>query len=527
IVWEIMSVSSFLLVMFDYTRFATLKAGMNYLVQAHIGVTFLSLGFIWVWIAEGAFDFVAIGSFMEKGNALWLFILFFIGFGIKAGFIPLHTWLPHAHPAAPAHVSGIMSGVMVAMGIYGLLRVTTYLTTNLSLIGGSVLVISAATAFYGVISAAIHRDYKRILAFSTIENIGIIGMGIGIGLIGKQMGEHTLLFLGFGAALLHALNHSLYKPLMFYSSGNLYHLTNTRNIEQLGGLIRKIPFTGFFFLCGSLAIAGLPPFNGFVSKFLLFSGFLAGMNIESFQLNIFMIAGVLTLALVGGISTLAFTKSFSVIFLGTPRRPLKYQPPERFNTGHLPLFILLFLMLLIGLSPGVTLTTLGHIVYLWDNSLPQNAIALTLSAPLSGIGLASLFVILLTGFVYTIRTLAVSNRVIQTTPTWACGYAARNRRMQYTGKAFSKSLAKLFAFITNEEKKYTEIPPTTIFPPNRSYESSYAEYFEKHFINKACHQLLNLMNRFSFIHNGRVQYYILYGFIFMLILIVATFSNIL
>lgn len=528
VAWEIMSLSSFLLVMFDHARFNTLKAGINYLVQMHIGVALLTIAFIWVSMSEGSFDFGVIGTFLNKPDSVWLFLLFFIGFGIKAGFIPLHTWLPHAHPAAPSHVSGVMSGVMVKMGIYGILRMTTYLTTDLVIIGAGILVLSVLTAFYGILSGAIHRDYKRMLAFCTIENIGIIGMGIGLGLIGKGIGNQDLMFIGFSAALLHTLNHALYKSLLFFAAGNLYQLTHTRNMEHLGGLIKKLPFTAFFFLCGALAISGLPPFNGFVSKFLLFTGLIEGIRVESFQFNILMIGGITGLAFVGGISLLTFTKSFSIIFLGSRRTKHELPRDEALSYGHLPFFIILFLMLMIGIFPSLILMPIQRIVHVFDTTLPLNHAVATLIPIVSTIGTASLLLILIAGSVYLVRSMIVSKRpTTSASPTWGCGYPAPNVRMQYTGKSFSKTLAKLFAFITSEQKKYPEIKHNAVFPANRTYQSSYAEFFEKNMINRISNQLLNFMNYFSFIHNGQVQLYILYGFIFMLILIVATFTNVL
>ena len=246
VAWEIMSISSFVLIMFDHSRIKILAAGINYLVQMHIGVACLTIAFIWISTSEGSYDFTVVPAFFSKPDALWVYLLLFIGFGIKAGFIPLHTWLPHAHPAAPSHVSGVMSGVIVKMGIYGIIRMISYLNTELVLIGEIIIIISVATAFYGILNAAVHRDYKRMLAFCTIENIGIIGMGVGIGLIGKGIGEHEIMFLGFSAALLHTLNHSLYKSLLFFAAGNIYQLSHTRNMEHLGGVIKSIPWTAFF-----------------------------------------------------------------------------------------------------------------------------------------------------------------------------------------------------------------------------------------------------------------------------------------
>ncbi|MBA4055374.1 MAG: hypothetical protein C0490_11730 [Marivirga sp.] len=352
-------------------------------------------------------------------------------------------------------------------------------------------------------------------------------MGIGIGLIGKGIGEPEIMFLGFAASLLHTLNHSLYKSLLFFVSGNIYQLTHIRNMEHLGGLIKSIPISAFFFLSGSLAIGGLPPFNGFISKFLLYSSLIEGIKVESFQLNIIMIGCITGLAIVGGISVLTFTKSFSVIFLGAPRSKHKHHSSETLSLSHLPFFIALLSMLTIGLFPSQIMVPIQRIVYVIAPELPVTNTFATINPIVSDVGAASMLLILLIASVSLIRNKISTNKATFFSPTWGCGYTAPNSRMQYTGKSFSKTLAKLFAFITGEQKKYSEIERNDIFPSGRSYQSSYAEFFEKNLINKISNQLLHFMNYFSFIHNGQVQMYVLYGFIFILVSIMATFLNIL
>jgi hydrogenase-4 component B len=527
VMWEIMTVSSLILVMFDHSRVRVITAGINYLVQMHVGVACLTIAFIWISTSQGSYDFSIIPSFFDKTDALWVYLLFFIGFGVKAGFIPLHSWLPHAHPAAPSHVSGVMSGVIVKMGVYGIVRMITYVNTGLVIIGEIILIISVCTAFYGILNAAIHRDYKRMLAFCTIENIGIVGMGLGIGMIGKGIGETQIMFLGFSAALLHILNHSLYKSLLFFAAGNIYRLSHTRNMELLGGVIKSIPWTAFFFLCGALAISGLPPFNGFVSKFLLFSSLVEGIKIESFQLNVITIVCLTGLAIVGGMSILTFTKSFGVIFLGSPRIKQKRHEKEVISLAHLPFFIILFLMLLIGISPSTIMFPIQRIVQVFDHTSHLVGPFVAIHPIVSSIGTASLLLILLIGTVYVLRSKISGKKIARSSSTWGCGYTASNIKMQYTGKSFTKTLAKLFGTIVSEQKNYSEIGKHEVFPTGRSYQSNYAEFFEKNIINKVANQILHFMNYFTFIHNGQVQMYVLYGLIFVMILIMATIFNIL
>ena len=336
-----MSISSFLLVIFEHQNKNTIQAGINYFVQMHIGVLFLTAAFIWVYFSTGSFEFSAISKFFSSHSNLWLFLLFFAGFGIKAGFIPLHSWLPQAHPAAPSHISGIMSGVIVKLGIYGILRVVFLLNHDYTVLGEIIIIVSILTGLYGILNASVHRDFKKMLAYCTIENIGIIGIGIGLGLLGMGNGNTLLIVLGFAGALLHTLNHSLFKSLLFFTAGSVYQQTHTRDMEKLGGLIHKMPQSAILFLIGGMAIGGLPPFNGFVSEFILYSAILLGIKsigISYITLLIFSLAG---LALIGGISMLTFTKSFGTIFLGSPRTQLHHQPQEVTIGMRLPQYFIL------------------------------------------------------------------------------------------------------------------------------------------------------------------------------------------
>ena len=523
--WEIMSISSLLLLMFERSKQEVLTAGVNYLIQMHIGAALLTIAFLWVYHAEGSFDFNDIGRFFADHSSQWVFLIFFLGFGIKAGFIPLHTWLPHAHPAAPSHISGVMSGVIVKLGIYGILRVITYLHSGLLQTGESILILSLLTAFYGILNAAVHRDFKRMLAYCTIENIGIIGMGIGIGLIGKATGNSLICFLGFAAALLHTLNHSLYKSLLFFAAGNLYQQTHTRNMEQLGGLIKKMPVTAFFFLCGSLAICAVPPFNGFISEFLIYFGLVEGIKSTNVQFNLLMILSIASLALVGGISIFTFSKSFGTIFLGTARKSPTHQPKEVVKIMQIPLFIILLLMMLIAIFPDLILTSVTPVVKVFDTSWQSGKSIDILSPVLRKTGNISLLFIGLTALVYFIRVKILKDRTQPFLATWGCGYSSPTTRMQYTGRSFAKSLAKLFGYLTIEKKKYHEIESTHIFPSIRSYQSTYTEFIETRIIDRINTRLVGFMNYFTFIHKGQTQRYILYGLFFIISLFAVTFFN--
>ncbi|MEO8415910.1 MAG: proton-conducting transporter membrane subunit [Ginsengibacter sp.] len=524
IVWELMSISSFVLVIFEHQKKATLKAGINYLVQMHIGVLFLSASFIWVYYAEGSFEFLAIEKYFSSHPNPWLFVLFFVGFGIKAGFIPLHTWLPQAHPAAPSHISGVMSGVIVKLGIYGIFRIIFFLKRDYTFIGEMIIVLSVLTGLSGILNAAVHRDFKKMLAYCTIENIGIIGIGLGIGLMGIGTGNAIMIILGFGGALLHTLNHSLFKSLLFFSAGSVYQQTHTRDMEKLGGLIRDMPQTAILFLAGGMAIGGLPPFNGFVSEFLIYSGILIGIksiSILYISLMIFTLAG---LALIGGISMLTFAKSFGTIFLGNPRTHLNQQPQEVSFGMRLPQYFILLIMLSIGLFPQFYFSVVNEIVLqaVPVASSAGNLIPSSLLNSISAIGKYSMLFILLLVLIYAIRKSVSRKRPVATGLTWGCGYAAPTTQMQYTGKSFAKSLGKLLNFIILEKKKYKEISAEEIFPSARKHSSHYNDFFVTKVFNGIVDRLLYSMNYFQFIQNGKIQMYILYGVFFIVLVFLGT-----
>lgn len=524
IVWELMSISSFLLVIFDHQHKATLQAGINYLVQMHIGVLFLAAAFIWVYFSEGSFEFSAIEFFFISHPNIWLFLLFFIGFGIKAGFIPLHTWLARAHPAAPSHISGVMSGVIVKLGIYGIFRIVFLMKQDYTIIGEIVLGLSVVTGLYGILNAAVHRDFKKMLAYCTIENIGIIGMGIGLGLIGTGNGNVALIILGFGGALLHVLNHSLFKSLLFFAAGSVYQQTHTRDMEKLGGLMNRMPQTAFLFLMGALAIAGFPPLNGFVSEFILYNGFLNGLKLTGISLNVLMISSLAGLALIGGISVLTFSKSFGTIFLGNPRTHLNEDPKEVALSMRIPQYCIIAIMLSIGLFPQFYFSIINDIVYECapTASTQHTPFIAPFLGSLSAIGKFSLLFTLLLFVVYRIRKSFTRQSIGNMAGTWGCGYPAPNTRMQYTGKSFSKSLGKLLSFVLMEKKKYKEIASGEIFPATRKHSSNYSDFFETILINPVVDRLIYAMNYFRFIQNGRLQMYMLYGIFFIVLIFLGT-----
>ncbi|MBA4055373.1 MAG: hypothetical protein C0490_11725, partial [Marivirga sp.] len=366
--WELMAISAFLLVIFEHGKIETLKAGINYLVQSHICIVFLTIGFIWVSSKTGSYDFKAVSTYSAStipALSFLLFTCFFIAFALKAGFVPFHTWLPYAHPAAPAHVSGVMSGVIIKLGIFGIMRMLLLIKENHLLIGYVILIFSFITGIYGVMLAIIQHNLKKLLAYHSIENIGIIGMGIGLGAIGLGLDKPYIVFAGFAGALLHTFNHSLFKSLLFYASGTVYQATHTMDIEKLGGLIKKIPQTATLFLIASFAISGLPPLNGFISEFLIYSGLFNGIHSDQLIHTLIIITAIFSLSVIGGLAMLCFTKAFSVVFLGKERHPFRHPIHEGDVFKLFPKYIIVLFIMAIGVFPQLFISVVVQPVSLF------------------------------------------------------------------------------------------------------------------------------------------------------------------
>jgi hydrogenase-4 component B len=518
LLWELMALSVFILIIFEHEKPDTLKAGINYLVQSHISIVFIMLGIIYVAYKTGSYGFDAILDFTNHQTTLAgtaLFLCFFIGFAIKAGFVPFHTWLPYAHPAAPSHVSGIMSGVLIKIGIYGILRMLLLIKTDYTTIGYIILFISTFTGIYGVMLATIQHNLKKLLAYHSIENIGIIGMGIGLGCIGLGATNKWMAILGFSGALLHTLNHSLFKSLLFYSAGNIYQSTHTVDIERLGGIIKRMPHTAILFLIAAIAICGLPPLNGFISEFLIFGGlynWLYSASLVSLVTIVFTLCG---LVLIGGLALLCFTKAFSIVFLGNPRNII---PDEIKETGFrqlLPMYLIVTLMIAIGLFPSFFLEALQRPVNLYTHNIVFNLNLIKVGAidSLQVINWLFLgFFILVVG-VIGLRKYLSRNKVIETGPTWGCGYRPAGSKLQYTASSFTRSYSKLAKPLLDIEKKEVEI--AEVFPMGKHYETDPYDKIERKFIDKPLKWLNKISDMFLFLQNGHLQRYILYGIIFI------------
>jgi len=524
VAWEIMSVASFLLVIFENEKPEVLKAGINYLVQMHIGALFLIVAFILVYNETGSTSWDALALYFSKHNNIIIFLLFFVGFGIKAGFVPFHTWLPHAHPAAPTHVSGIMSGVMIKMGIYGILRMLLYVQSDFLTIGIIILVISVISGIAGVGTAIIQHDLKKLLAYHSIENIGIIGIGIGTGLIGIATKNNTIAILGFGGGILHVLNHSLFKSLLFYSTGSVYLNTHTREIDKLGGLIKKMPHTAILFLVASTAICGLPPFNGFVSEFYIYNGFAESMISSSIGLKIVMMFSMLSLVVIGGLAIFCFTKAFGIVFLGTARH---------INTEHVhemkwytlfPQYVILAVIVSIGVYPGLISGLFFGIAGLYIHPMP--VITTTSVINTTYISHFTLLFIGITLLMLLVKKLFMRNKVIEYKPTWGCAYTGNAEKMQYTASSYAENYSHDMDKLLNQKTHYKAIPDNDIFPKERTYKTHSESRIEEKFFIRLSGFIQKIFNRLAFVQTGQTQHYIMYMFVLLIVLILLTIFSV-
>jgi formate hydrogenlyase subunit 3/multisubunit Na+/H+ antiporter MnhD subunit len=515
--WEIMAITCFLMIIFEHEKIGTLKAGINYLIQSHLCIVFLMIGFIWVSSNTGSYDFNAIGSYSAAVISPMSFLLFgcfFIGFAFKAGFIPFHTWLPYAHPAAPAHVSGIMSAVIIKLGIFGILRMILLIKENHLLIGYTIFIVSFITGVYGVMLAIIQHNLKKLLAYHSIENIGIIGMGIGIGTIGIGLSNQQLAFAGFGGALLHTFNHSLFKSLLFYCAGTVYALTHTLNLEKLGGLIKQIPQTATLFLIGSLAISGLPPFNGFISEFLIYSGLFNDLGSNSLVHTVIVISGIFSLVIIGGLAALCFTKAFSIVFLGVSRQVVKGSLDLGIS-WLLPKYVIVAFIIIIGLMPQLFIPLIIKPVSLFAPEIGLNLIPLAFTDTLSFVSQAAWYLILMSAIVLIIRRVITASHPTSQGPSWACGYTAISPRLQYTANSFVRSYRKLIrpVLVMNKKEEMVE----GVFPRTAHIQTHPYDKIELLLIDLPTRHIRAFMGRFRILQNGSVQFYVLYGVVFILI----------
>jgi hydrogenase-4 component B len=465
--WEFMSLASWALVMAHHREAGTARAGYIYLLMASFGTLALLLAFGLLAGPAGGYGFAAIRAAQHTPYvATLVLILMLLGAGSKAGLVPLHVWLPLAHPAAPSHVSALMSGVMTKVAIYGFIRVIFDLLGQPSWSASVVvLFLGGITAVMGILYAMMERDLKRLLAYSTIENVGIIFVSLGLALAFQANGLKLAAALAFTAALFHVLNHSLFKSLLFFGAGAVLTSTGERDMEKLGSLIHRMPFTSFAFLVGCVAISALPPFNGFVSEWLIFQAVLQSPELPQWALKIMVPAVGATLALAAALAGACFVKAFGVTFLGRARSPAAEAAHEVDRYSLSAMFILATLCLLAGILPGLVIDALAPItVEILGGAMPIQANEPWLSivpiaesrSSYNGLLVMVFITISASSAVYFIHRFA--SHALRRGPAWGCGFSDPTPAAQYSAGGFAQPIRRVFGTAVFRARDYVEMP---------------------------------------------------------------------
>jgi hydrogenase-4 component B len=465
--WEFMSLASWALVMAHHREAGTARAGYIYLLMASFGTLALLLAFGLLAGPAGGYGFAAIRAAQHTPYvATLVLILMLLGAGSKAGLVPLHVWLPLAHPAAPSHVSALMSGVMTKVAIYGFIRVIFDLLGQPSWSASVVvLFLGGITAVMGILYAMMERDLKRLLAYSTIENVGIIFVSLGLALAFQANGLKLAAALAFTAALFHVLNHSFFKSLLFFGAGAVLTSTGERDMEKLGGLIHRMPFTSFAFLVGCVAISALPPFNGFVSEWLIFQAVLQSPELPQWALKIMVPAVGATLALAAALAGACFVKAFGVTFLGRARSPAAEAAHEVDRYSLSAMFILATLCLLAGILPGLVIDALAPItVEILGGAMPIQANEPWLSivpiaesrSSYNGLLVMVFITISASSAVYFIHRFA--SHALRRGPAWGCGFSDPTPAAQYSAGGFAQPIRRVFGTAVFRARDYVEMP---------------------------------------------------------------------
>jgi hydrogenase-4 component B len=498
--WEVMALAAFLLIGTEHEKPEVQRASWVYLMCTHTGTLMLFAAIALLAHRTGSFLWLPHRGLPATTVDSAIVVLALLGFGFKAGFAPLHFWLPEAHAWAPSHVSAILSGVMLKAGIYGIMRFSTLVPTTPAFLGGLVLSMGALTALYGVLNALAQRDYKRLLAYSSIENIGVIGIGLGLGWTGQAYHEPWLMALGFGGAIFHVWNHSIFKGLLFFGAGSLLHGTGTRQIEALGGLAKRMPRTALVIFPGVLAVAALPPFNAFLSEWFLYRGL-----ISSFQRGESWAAclALPALAITGGLAAVAFAKFYGFVFLGEPRSTAGDHAHDPGKAMMVPMVILALLCLGLGLGSVFLLPVLDRVVAVvapeatgllvpnlrWDLTLLSGMLGLLL-----GLGAIAYF--------WLSRTKPAPE---PRPPTWDCGYARPTVRMQYTGSSFSDGWASLIPGVTTRVRRIK-----SLFPKSAAFRTEFEDAVGDTFLEPRMDRMVERLFRFRQLQHGHLSVYILY-----------------
>ncbi|PIU17833.1 MAG: hypothetical protein COT18_11940 [Elusimicrobia bacterium CG08_land_8_20_14_0_20_59_10] len=531
--WEIMSLVSYFLVIFDAGHEKSVQAGTVYIVMTHFGTALITAAFLIMYSYTNSFDVLTVKEaayLIPDGVKGAVFLLLFFGFGAKAGIAPLHIWLPMAHPQAPSHISSIMSGVMIKVGIYGIIRFAVF-TMGITQLwqGRLVMVFAAVSCLVGVIYALMEHDIKKLLAFHSVENIGIILLGVGGSMIFIAMNQPALAVFSMAAGLYHLVNHAIFKGLLFLGAGSVYKAVGARDMEKMGGLIKLMPYTAFAFLAGSMAISALPPLNGFISEWLTFQAIFAGALKSAGNGAMFWVAAAAALALTSGLAAACFVKAFSVTFLAAPRSAKAQAAEESPLSMTAPMLFLAALTLVFGLfSPqilrllaGISGSTLG--VYTRD--MKFSVLNYGITGGLENAGSISGWLVL-AALVFSGLAVFFGFRLLygkqSFTPgrTWGCGYYAADSRSEYTATAFSKPFRIFFGFFLMPYRKIEKATHGGYHLKYFRYETHTTPFFRTFFYEPAVSASFQLAKTVRRMQPGSIHLYLAYIFATIIALLI-------
>ncbi|MFZ1643686.1 MAG: hydrogenase 4 subunit B [Candidatus Contendobacter sp.] len=516
--WEFMSLTSWALVMAHHQEPANARAGYLYLVMACFGTLALLLAFGLLAGPDGGYDFATIrAGAASPGFAALVLVLALLGAGSKAGLVPLHVWLPLAHPAAPSHVSALMSGVMTKVAVYGFIRIVFDLLGEPVLWwwGGLVLALGGITAVLGVLYALMQHDLKRLLAYHTVENIGIIFIGLGLALAFQANQMYASAALALTAALFHVLNHSLFKSLLFLGTGAVLTATGERDMERLGGLIHPMPWTALAFLIGAAAISALPPLNGFVSEWLTFQAILISPELPQWLLKFLVPAIGALLALSAALAAACFVKAFGITFLGRPRSPAAAQARETDRYSLTALFILAALCLLAGILPGLVVDGLAPVVGLLNGGsrliAQHNQPWLTL-VPVVDVkstynGLLVLLFMAISATVAAGLIHRTASKAMRRSPAWDCGFPDANPAFQYTAGSFAQPIRRVFGSVVFQAREHVFMPPPGDLRPARFEVKLHDPIWERGYVPIA-NAVVAISSRFNYLQYLTIRRYL-------------------
>lgn len=515
--WEIMALAAYFILTTDDHIPEVRDAGTVYMICTHTGTLILFAFFAILNATTGSFAFPATASLSAATPiATVIFICALFGFGFKAGIMPLHVWLPGAHANAPSHVSAIMSGVILKIGIYGIVRSLSFFRDIPLWWGVLILILGMVSGVVGVLYALGQHDIKRLLAYHSIENIGIIVMGIGVATLGSSLNSSLLILLGMSGALLHVLNHATFKALLFLGAGSIIHATGTRELEKMGGLLKNMPITALTFLTGAVAICGLPPLNGFVSELLIYLGFFNTVIFQEGSAAFTAALAAPALALVGGLAVACFVKVFGVVFLGVPRSKESEHCHEAESLMRLPMIFLALICFTIGLVPIMLSRLLQSAVTACYSENLQFPLLIN-TAPMLSVSICGILLIIGLAFIWQYYSRKLQKKPLSSASTWGCSYLAPTPRMQYTASSFADLLVSFFNGVLQQENHPPHI--TGVF----SKPAHFASHLPETVLEKIYQPLLiwghEKLQPIRKLQNGHLHIYILYTVITLVVLI--------